>query len=249
MTTVHPTASISDRAILGTNVAIGAFSIIEAGVEIGDNTVIGPFCHIGIPTPLAENDRLVVGANSLIRSYSLFYIGSIFGDALTTGHRVSVRENTRAGINLQLGTLSDVQGHCVIGDYVRCHSNVHVGQKSKIGDYVWIFPYVVLTNDPHPPSIFLEGATLEDFVAVATMSVVLPGANVGRGALVGAMSVVRGDVPPDTIYVGNPGKTVGSTDRIRLRSTGLPAYPWRRHFHRGYPETVVAQWRAEFPEG
>lgn len=249
MTAVHPTASISDRAVLGANVAIGAFSIIEAGVEIGDNTVIGPFCHIGIPSPIAENDRLVIGANSLIRSYSLFYIGSTFGDALTTGHRVSVRENTRAGINLQLGTLSDVQGHCVIGDYVRCHSNVHIGQKSKIGDYVWIFPYVVLTNDPHPPSIFLEGAKLEDFVAVATMSVVLPGANVGRGALVGAMSVVRGNVPPDMIYVGNPGKTVGSTDRIRLRSTGLPAYPWRRHFQRGYPETVVAQWRAEFPEG
>ena len=27
------------------------------------------------------------------------------------------------------------------------HSNVHVGQLSVIDDFVWIFPYVVLTND------------------------------------------------------------------------------------------------------
>jgi serine acetyltransferase len=77
------------------------------------------------------------------------------------------------------------------------------------------------------------------------MSVVLPGARVGSGALVGAMSLVKGDVPPDSIYVGNPGKVVGSTSRIKLKN-GEPAYPWRRHFHRGYPDEIVRMWKSEF---
>jgi serine acetyltransferase len=59
------------------------------------------------------------------------------------------------------------------------------------------------------------------------------------------MSLVKGDVPPDSIYVGNPGKVVGSTSRIKLKN-GEPAYPWRRHFHRGYPDDVVRTWKAEF---
>jgi hypothetical protein len=31
--------------------------------------------------------------------------------------------------------------------------------------------------------------------------------------------------------------------------TRRPAYPWRRHFHRGYPDEVVAAWLAEFGNG
>lgn len=220
-------------------------AIIHPGVSIGAGSRIGAFCEIGVPSPLANSDELILGRNSLIRSHSIFYNGSIFGDGLTTGHRVTVRENLAAGPGLQIGTLSDLQGHATIGDYVRLHSNVHIGQLAKIGSFVFIFPYVVLTNDPTPPSDNLVGVTLDDYSIVATMSVVLPGAHVGNGALVGAMSLVKGNVPPDSIYVGNPGKVVGSTERIKLRN-GEPAYPWRRHFHRGYPSDIVENWKVEF---
>jgi acetyltransferase-like isoleucine patch superfamily enzyme len=249
MTAIHPTAIISPRAELGRNVEVGAFSIIEDNVIIGDSTRIGPYCYLGHPSPLARIPELRIGAESLIRSYSVFYAGSTFGDRLTTGHRVTIRENIQAGTNLQIGTLCDLQGLCQIGDYVRFHSNVHVGQLSTIGDFVWIFPYVVLTNDPHPPSSNLLGCVVEDFAAIATMSIVLPGARVGRGALVGAMTVVKGEVPGDTIVVGSPMKLVGSTSSIKLKGGDQLAYPWRRHFHRGYPDDIVAQWRAEFPNG
>ncbi len=248
MTFIHPTASISPRAELGRNVEIGAFSIIEEHVIIGDGTRIGPYCHLGQLSPLAHTRELRIGADSFIRSYSLFYAGSEFGDRLVTGHRVSVRENIQAGVNLQIGTLCDLQGHCRIGDYVRFHSNVHIGQLSEIGDFVWIFPYVVLTNDPHPPSLGLVGCKIEDFAAIATMSIILPGAHVGRGALVGAMTVVKGEVPNDTIAVGSPMKLVGPTASIKLKGTDQQAYPWRRHFHRGYPDDVVARWKMEFAE-
>lgn len=244
---IHPTAIVSSHAQIGAGVSIGAFSIVHDRVRIGAGTRIESHCEIGYPTPLAEDAELVIGENSLIRSHSIFYQGSSFGAQLVTGHRVTVREKTRAGLNLQIGTLSDLQGHCQIGDYVRLHSNVHIGQGSRIGDFVWIFPYVVLTNDPHPPSSLLSGVTVEEFAVIATMSVVLPGVTLGRGSLVAAHSSVNRNVEPDMVVGGSPAKPICPTEKIRLRDgSEQPAYPWRRHFHRGYPAELVAQWVAEF---
>lgn len=97
------------------------------------------------------------------------------GDYFQTGHQVTIREKSRIGHHVSIGTLSDIQGDCEIGNYVRLHSNVHIGQKSVIHDYVWIFPYVVLTNDPTPPSEELVGVEIKSFAIVATGTVVLPG--------------------------------------------------------------------------
>lgn len=244
---IHPTALVAPDAKLGADISVGAFTIIHSNVRIGDGCTIGAHCEIGHPAPRAEGKPLVIGNGATIRSHSIFYEGSEFGDGLVTGHRVTVRERTVAGLNLQIGTLGDIQGTCQIGNYVRFHSNVHIGQYSKIGDFVWIFPYVVLTNDPHPPSEIMRGVTLHDFVAVATMSVILPGVDVGEGALVGANSSVGRNVEPNTVVAGVPAKRICKADEIQLKDgSGRPAYPWRRHFHRGYPEEVVARWLAEF---
>lgn len=246
---IHPTAIISDGAKISSNVIIGAYTTIHKNVIIDEGTVIGSHCEIGHPTSrLSGVSPLKIGRNSLIRSHSIFYEGSTFGENLVTGHRVTVREKTLAGRNLQIGTLSDIQGHCEIGDFVKFHSNVHIGQHSKIKDYVWIFPYVVLTNDPHPPSDIMMGVTIENYVAIATMSIILPGVTVKEGALVGAHSSVSRDVEENTVVAGSPAKYICATDKIKLRDgSNNSAYPWRRHFHRGYlPETVDA-WIAEFP--
>ncbi|MGK5032336.1 N-acetyltransferase [Janthinobacterium sp. MDT1-19] len=244
---IHILAAVSPEATIGKNVSIGPFTIVHANVVIGDNTKIDSHCEIGYPSALADGLPLVIGANSLIRSHSILYEGSTFGERLTTGHRVTIREKTVVGINFQVGTLGDIQGSCTIGDYVRFHSNVHIGQKSTVGNYVWIFPYVVLTNDPHPPSDISIGATVEDFAAVATMSVVLPGVTIGKGALVAAHSSVARDVAPDTVVGGTPAKYLCDTSKIKLKNDpDTSAYPWRKHFHRGYPESVVAEWLKEF---
>lgn len=240
---IHPTAIVSPEARIGANVSIGPFSVIHSNVEIGEGTQIEGFCEIGHPSKLSDGQPLCIGKDSLIRSHSVFYEGSSFGERLVTGHRVTVREMTRCGVNFQLGTLSDIQGHCVIGDYVRTHSNVHIGQASRVGDFVWIFPYVVLTNDPHPPSNVLKGCVLEDYAVVATMSVVLPAVTVGSHSLVAAHSLVSKNVIPHTVVGGSPAKMLCETSKIKLQDgTDRPAYPWTSHFHRGYPETVVANW-------
>ncbi|NNH00071.1 N-acetyltransferase [Acinetobacter sp. ANC 5414] len=239
--TIHHTAIISPKAKIGANVEVGPSTIIYDNVEIGDNTVIGAFCEIGVVNHLSQGLPLIIGKNSNIRSHSIFYEGSTFEEGLTTGHRVTVRELVKAGKNLQIGTLSDLQGHCEIGDYVRFHSNVHIGQHSKIGNFVWIFPYVVLTNDPHPPSNTMLGVTVEDYALIATMSVILPGAVIAEGCLIGAHSSVKGKTEKHSIYVGSPAKNVGPTSRIKLED-GSDAYPWTKHFKRGYPEDVIKNW-------
>ncbi len=242
---IHPTAIVSKTAIIGPGVTIGPFSIIHDDVQIGGGTKIGSHCELGVVNHLTEGAPLTIGANSFIRSHSVFYSASQFGDGLVTGHRVTVRERTIAGQNFQIGTLCDIQGHCEIGDYVRFHSNVHVGQKTKICNFVWIFPYVVLTNDPHPPSSVLIGCVIEDFAAIATMSVVLPGVKIGHHSLVGAHSSVAKDVEPDTVVAGSPARFICATSKIKLKDgSGAPAYPWTDHFRRGYPENVIASWRA-----
>lgn len=239
---IHPTAIISEKAILEEGVEVGAYTIIYDNVHIGKNTRIGAYCEIGVSNHLSENKTLYIGEGSHVRSHSIFYEDSTFGEALVTGHRVTVREKVYAGKNLQIGTLSDLQGHCEIGDYVRFHSNVHIGQKSKIGNYVWIFPYVVLTNDPHPPSDTLLGVTVEDYAVIATMSVILPGAYISNGCLIGAHSCVKGETETDMIYAGSPAKKICPTSKIKLHESGEEAYPWRKHFHRGYPTELVEQW-------
>ncbi|MFA9217539.1 MAG: hypothetical protein ACEQSK_10605 [Sphingomonadaceae bacterium] len=240
---IHPSAIISPLARLGENVSIGPFTIVHEHVQIGANAVIDGFCEIGYPTPLADGAPLVIGAGARIRSHSVFYQGSTFGDQLVTGHRVVVREKTQAGVAFQIGTMNDIQGDCVIGDYVRCQSNVFIGKASKVGNFVWLLPYTVLTNDPHPPSNLLLGCEIGDYAAIAAMSVILPGVKVGTRALVAAHSKVHRDVAPDTVVAGNPAQYLCDTSKIRLKDgSGAPAYPWTTHFRRGYPAEITGGW-------
>ncbi len=244
---IHSTAIVDRDATLGKNVNIGPYTIVHANAVIGDNTSIESHCDIGYPTPLAGNVALMIGKDSLIRSHSVFYQGSVFGDCLITGHRVTVREKVRAGLNLQIGTLCDLQGDCEIGDYVRMHSSVHIGKAARIGNFVRLYPYVVLTNDPHPPSEVLMGVHVCDYAVVATASVILPGVEIREHGLVAAHSLVNRNVEPHTVVGGVPAKKLCDASEIRLKDgTNGVAYPWPRHFHRGYPESVVDAWIKEY---
>ena len=244
---IHSTALIAVGAKIGKGVTIGAYSIVSEFVEIGDDSVIESHCDIGHDCRTEGAGILIIGKSSLIRSHSVFYRGSSFGDSLVTGHRVTVREKTLAGKNLQIGTSSDIMGSCVRGDFVRLHSNVFVADHSKLGNFVWLFPGVVLTNDPHPPSEVRRGVVVGDYAAIAAKAVILPGVEIGQGALVAANSLVTRNVEADYVVAGSPARHLYRTDKIKLADgSGLPAYPWRRHFNRGYPLEYVKKWLNEF---
>lgn len=233
---IHKTSIIGHNVKIGNNVKIGAYSIIFDNVSIGDNVQIGSNCMIGYPQKgeFEIGSGSQIGNNSIIRSHTIIYENVACAERFETGHRVTIRENTVFGLNNRIGTVSDIQGDCSFGDYVRLHSNVHIGKTSKIGNYVWIFPYVVLTNDPYPPSNTLLGVTVHDFSVIATGSVLLPGTTVNTDCLIGAMSLVKGEIPSESIFVGNPGKVIGNISKIK-DINGQNVYPWRLNFDRGMP--------------
>lgn len=240
---IHPTALVSPKAKIGIGVEIGCFTIIHDNVEIGDFSKIGSHCEIGIKTPLGDGSPLKIGNYSQIRSHSVFYDSSAFGAGLITGHSVNVRENTQAGVSFQIGTASEIQGNCVVGDYVRFQSNVFVGKKTKIGNFVWVLPHAILTNDPTPPSNTMIGCELQDYACISAGSVILPGVVVGEGALVAAHACVTKNVPAGMLAAGVPATISGAIKDIKLRDgSGRYAYPWIRHFQRGYPEAVIKNW-------
>jgi UDP-3-O-[3-hydroxymyristoyl] glucosamine N-acyltransferase len=108
--------TIYENVKIGKNVTIGDNCIIYDNVVIGDGTFVGPFCTLGEPLKdyysLKDysNPPLHVGRHSIIRSGSIFYAGSELGDYLETGHRVTIRENSKIGAHCKIGTLSDIQG-------------------------------------------------------------------------------------------------------------------------------------------
>lgn len=274
---IAKSAVIDENVMIGKNVKIGENVVIRTGSIIGDNIDIGDGVYIDFNVIIRDNveigmnsfvgarvilgeyladftarreivpHALKIGDNAVIRSDTIVYGDNVIGDNFQTGHRVTIRENSQIGSHVRIGTLSDIQGYCKIGNYVNMHSNVHIGHKSIIKDYVWIFPYVVLTNDPNPPSENLLGVTVEEFAVIATGTVILPGMVIGKESLVGAGAVVTKDVLPESIVVGNPAKNMGSTSRIKDKVTGKQVYPWKYSFERGMPWEGVGykMWEAK----
>lgn len=232
---------ISEKAKIHESAKIGNFVVIHDNVVIGENSIIDDHCNIGVPTKGAlSGQKLVIGKDSHIRSHTVMYEGSIFGDELKVGHQSMIREGVKAGKSFQIGSFNDIEGDCIVGNYVRFHSNVHIGRGAIIKDLVWIFPYVVLTNDPIPPSGLKEGVTVEEGAIICTSSVILPGTTVGKGALVAAMSRPKGAIPPATIAVGFEGKIVGGIDKLKHKATGK-RHPWMSHFASYYPPEIQDQ--------
>lgn len=226
---------IEDNVYIDNNCIIRDNVTIKAGSYIGANSILGEYQAEFFREKRIENAPLIIGANAIIRSGAIIYSGSEIGNCFQTGHRVTIRENTKIGDYVSIGTLSDVQGYCEIGNYVRMHSNVHIGQKSKIEDFVWIFPYVILTNDPTPPSDELIGVTLKSFSVVATGSIILPGVTIDSDTLVAAGAIVTKDVHQGEVVGGNPAKVISNISKIKNHFTGEQVYPWRYTFKRGMP--------------
>lgn len=232
---------ISASATIGKNVKIGDNCSIYDHVVIKDNSIICNDCVIGEPLSgyYSEdgytNPETVIEPNALIRSHTIIYAGCNIGESFSCGHRVTIRENSKIGKFCRIGTVSDLQGNLEIGDYCWLHSNVHIGQQSKLGNFVFIYPYVVLTNDPTPPSNSCIGPSIGDYSQVAVFSVLLPGVKIGKHCLVGAGSIVGKDVADFQLVLGSPAKPIKDVREIKSRETGESHYPWPYRFDRGMP--------------
>jgi len=238
--TIKQGAIIEDNVVIGDGSYIDYRAIIKKNVTIGKNSFIGADCILGEflsdffqGKANVEDHPLTIGDNAIIRGGTIIYGETQIGDFFQTGHRATIRERATIRNNVSVGTLSDVQGQCILGNYVRLHSNVFIAQKTILHDFVWIFPHVVITNDQTPPSDNEQGAEVFEYAVVCAGSVILPGKKIGKDTLVGAGSIVTKDVAEGMAVVGNPAKVICPV--VDIKADGKDHYPWRDYFDRGMP--------------
>lgn len=100
-----------------------------------------------------------------------------------------------------------------IGDRVTVKCGVQLWKGVQLEDDVFVGPNATFTNDrfprsrrwlpEHPDTIVRAGAS------IGANATILPGLEIGRGAMVGAGAVVTRTVPPHAIVTGNPARIKG----------------------------------------
>jgi acetyltransferase-like isoleucine patch superfamily enzyme len=115
------------------------------------------------------------------------------------------------GDNCLIGPFVEIQKEVKIGKNTRIQSHSFICSKVTIGENVFIGHGVVFINDRYPPrydSKFWEETIVEDDVVIGSNATILP-CKIGKGALIGAGSVVTKDIPPKKIVAGNPARIIG----------------------------------------
>jgi UDP-N-acetylglucosamine acyltransferase len=181
---IHPTAIIHPKAKLDSTVRVAPYAIIDEGVELGANCVIGPYVYL---TGLAK-----IGAGNT------FHAGCVIGDApqdlkykgeptgLQIGDNNVFREQTTIHRSTRPGE------YTVIGSRNFLMQHSHVGHNSTV------------SND----TIIASGALLAGHVAVHDRAFISGNCLVHQFCRVGTLAMMQGgsavskDVPPFCVAWG-----------------------------------------------
>ncbi len=106
-----------------------------------------------------------------------------------------------------------VENDVVVGDRVTVKCGVQLWDGVTLEDDVFIGPNATFTNDHFPrsrvrPDAFLR-TTIRRGASIGANATILPGIEVGAGAMIGAGAVVSRNVPPNAIVLGNPARIAG----------------------------------------
>ncbi len=137
-------------------------------------------------------------------------LNTYIGKGTTLGRGVIIRDGVRIGKNCYIGDLCVFEGDTTVGDNTCINAQCHITRFSRIGNHVFIAPFFLSTNDSkmsyhrrnHGRNLL--GVTIEDNVRIAGYVMTLPGAKIGKGAIVGAYSLVTKDIAPFTLVYGVP---------------------------------------------
>jgi len=145
----------------------------------------------------------------LVRSNTVIYATAKYGENLTTGHFVLIREGCKIGDNVSIGSFSDIEDHVLIGNNVRIHSRCFIPALTEIQDGSWTASGVIFCNDKRPnTNSDRQGVTVGPGAVIGAGAVILPGVTIGENAMVGAGAVVVGNVPARAVVVGNPARVM-----------------------------------------
>lgn len=183
---IHPSAQIAATAIIeqgveiGENTVIGDFSIIKSGVTIGSNCKISSHVVIGdVPQDRSyknEESFVVIGDNNIIREF------------------VTIHKPVGAGQLTSLGDNNFLMVASHLGHNVRLGSNVTLANNVALGGYVIV----------------------EDGATIGGGAVVHQHCRIGKLAMLSGLSATNHDALPFMIYVGIPSGGV-STNRVALK--------------------------------
>jgi UDP-N-acetylglucosamine acyltransferase len=196
-------------------------AIIEPGAVIGDRCVIGPFAVIGPEVTLhpgvtVKSHAVVTGWTEIGEGSVIFpfaTVGEVPQDLKFRGERtrlvVGRRCRIREGATLNTGTEGG-GGETRVGDDGLIMTGAHVGHDAQIGDRVILVNHVAIAGH----------CILGDDVIVGGLSGVHQWVRIGRGAIIGAVTMVTHDVLPYGLVQGPRGELDG-LNLVGLKRRGV----------------------------
>ena len=119
----------------------------------------------------------------------------------------------------QIGKNCNINAHCFIendvtlGNNVTVKCGVYIWDGATIEDDVFIGPNVTFTNDKYPQSKVypeqFDKTLIKKGASIGANATILCGITIGENAIIGAGSVVTKNVPPNTVWYGNPAEQHG----------------------------------------
>ena len=142
------------------------------------------------PQAIVETDR--VGAGTRVWAFAHVLPGAVIGRDCNICDHVFIENDV------------------VVGDRVTVKCGVQLWDGVTLEDDVFVGPNATFTNDPFPrsrqyPERFAR-TTVRAGASIGANATLLPGIEIGQGAMVGAGAVVTHDVPPGVIVTGNPAR-------------------------------------------
>lgn len=119
-----------------------------------------------------------------------------------------ILSGAKIGRNCNINDHTFIENDVVLGDNVTIKSGVYIWDGVRLGNNVFIGPNVTFTNDLTPrskryPDSF-EVTIVEEYASIGANATIIAGNKIGKYAMVGAGSVVTKDIPPYTLWYGNP---------------------------------------------
>lgn len=221
---------IEDGVIFGSNVVIGNNVIIYEGTKIGDNVIIQDNVVIGKqPTRakasiLPETKQLppaVIGSGVTIGTSAIIYANAQIGDEVFIADLATIRERVTIGERTIVGRGVAIENDCKIGKYCKLETNCYITAYSELGDYVFIAPCVVTTNDNYMARSKerfgkFKGVTVKDGGRIGANATILPGKIIEEDGAVAAGSVVTKDVKKEELVAGVPAKKLRNVPEDQL---------------------------------
>ncbi|WP_316013027.1 acyl-ACP--UDP-N-acetylglucosamine O-acyltransferase [Roseobacter sp. HKCCA0434] len=221
-TRIHPSAIVEPGAQIGAGCEIGPFSIVGPQARLGDGVVLHSHVVIAGDTTVGDDTRIWPFASIGHQPQDLKFAGE------RTRLEIGARNMIRESVSINPGTAGG-GGLTKIGDDNLMMLGTHVGHDCILGNRI------VLANN----AAIAGHCRLDDNVIVGGQSGVHQFVHIGRGAMIGAVSMVTKDVIPYGSIVGNRGELAG------LNITGLK----RRGVERPQLHALRAAYQAIFVDG